>query len=287
MARARNIKPGIMENEDLAELNPLARLLFIYLWMLADCEGRLEDRPRRIKAQALPYDDVDIDSLLSDLASKRFIVRYQVNGERYIQVIKFVKHQYVTKKEKDGGSSIPPYIPNNIGLDIVLDDFGSSSEPVSNQIETGIDPVRSDKLNTEILNTEIPPLTPPKGGEVASDENSPPTQHPEKPPKYTPVSPSRRELREQAKDVLAYFNKQTGSKYRSDVYIKAISARLREGFTVEQCREVIDRKRGDPFFTANPQHLNPETLFRPSKFEKYLNEKASPDDDWSFLEALK
>jgi hypothetical protein len=42
MARIRMIKPGVMENEELAELSPLTRLLFIYLWMLADREGRLE-----------------------------------------------------------------------------------------------------------------------------------------------------------------------------------------------------------------------------------------------------
>ena len=57
MARSRNIKPGIMANEDLAELGAIERLLFIYLWMLADKEGRLEDRPKRIKVEALPYDD--------------------------------------------------------------------------------------------------------------------------------------------------------------------------------------------------------------------------------------
>ena len=49
MARSRNIKPSIMANEELAELEPLSRLLFIYLWMLADKAGRLEDRPKRIK----------------------------------------------------------------------------------------------------------------------------------------------------------------------------------------------------------------------------------------------
>ena len=55
MARARNVKPGLMANERLAELPAIARLLFVYLWVLADREGRLEDRPKRIAAQALPY----------------------------------------------------------------------------------------------------------------------------------------------------------------------------------------------------------------------------------------
>ena len=49
MARARNIKPGFFKNEFLAEMPCEVRLLFIGLWTLADREGRLEDRPKRIK----------------------------------------------------------------------------------------------------------------------------------------------------------------------------------------------------------------------------------------------
>jgi hypothetical protein len=94
MARARNIKPGIMANERLAELPPEARLLFIYSWMLADREGRIEDRPKRIAAQALPYDrDVDVDDLLCLLAKAGFITRYSVGDLALIQINNFTKHQ--------------------------------------------------------------------------------------------------------------------------------------------------------------------------------------------------
>ena len=107
MARARNIKPKIMDNEELAELPFEARLLFIYLWMLADREGRLEDRPRRIAAQALPYDrDVDVINTLTLLQRSGFIARYEVEGSRYIQITGFTKHQVPHHKEV--ASEIPP-----------------------------------------------------------------------------------------------------------------------------------------------------------------------------------
>lgn len=94
MARARNIKPGIMANERLAELPFEVRLLFIYCWMLADREGRLEDRPKRIAALALPYDrDVDVDNLLNQLAGAGFITRYMVGELAVIQISNFAKHQ--------------------------------------------------------------------------------------------------------------------------------------------------------------------------------------------------
>ena len=106
MSRSRNIKPAIMDNEDLADLEPLTRLLFIYLWMLADREGRLEDRPKRIAAQALPYDrTADVDAMLNDLKNAGFIDRYEVDGVACIQVINFAKHQ--TPHVREQGSSLP------------------------------------------------------------------------------------------------------------------------------------------------------------------------------------
>jgi len=105
MARSRNIKPGFFKNEKLAEVHPLGRLLFAGLWCLADREGRLEDRPKRIKAEILPYDDCDIDKLLEELDQRQFICRYQVGGMTYIQVNKFSKHQNPHKNE--AASTIP------------------------------------------------------------------------------------------------------------------------------------------------------------------------------------
>ncbi len=112
MARARNIKPSFFDNEDLGELTPLTRLLFIGLWCLADREGRLEDKPKRIKKMVLGYDAVSIngvDEMLSSLNNSGFIVRYSTdNDEQYIQIINFTKHQNPHIKEKP--SIIPPAI---------------------------------------------------------------------------------------------------------------------------------------------------------------------------------
>lgn len=106
MARARNIKPGFFKNDRLAECCPLARLLFAGLWCEADRAGRLEDRPKRLKAEYLPYDDCDVEALLNDLASRGFILRYEASGERYIAVPAFAKHQNPHVREP--ASSIPP-----------------------------------------------------------------------------------------------------------------------------------------------------------------------------------
>lgn len=106
MARARNIKPGFFANENLAECEPLARLLFAGLWCLADREGRLEDRPKRIRAELLPYDSCDADELLNQLSKQGFITRYEVDSQKLIQVNGFTKHQMPHHKEV--ASTFPP-----------------------------------------------------------------------------------------------------------------------------------------------------------------------------------
>lgn len=97
--RIRSIKPEFFKDEDLAELNPLARLLFQGLWCMADREGRLEDRPRRIKAEILPYDECDIESLLGSLANAGFINRYSKGFVRCIQIKSFLRHQIPNRDE--------------------------------------------------------------------------------------------------------------------------------------------------------------------------------------------
>jgi hypothetical protein len=105
VSRARNIKPGFFKNDLLAECQPLARILFAGLWCEADRAGRLEDRPKRLKADILPYDECDIDALLAELSNRGFIVRYVVDGKGFIAVPEFGKHQNPHCKEP--ASTIP------------------------------------------------------------------------------------------------------------------------------------------------------------------------------------
>lgn len=102
MARARNIKPSLFKNELLGEADPLLTILFQGLWCLADREGRLEDRPKRIKAEIFPYRELpDFNGYLTELEQLGFIERYSVGEVAVILVLNFVKHQSPHKTEKD------------------------------------------------------------------------------------------------------------------------------------------------------------------------------------------
>ena len=101
MARARNIKPSFFLNEDIVELPCEARLLFIGMWTLADREGRLENRPKKIKMSLFPADDINVSEQLSNISKYGFIELYNVDGTDVIQITNFVKHQTPHGLEKD------------------------------------------------------------------------------------------------------------------------------------------------------------------------------------------
>ena len=107
MSRSRNIKPGFLLNDKLGELDPLARLLFIGFWTVADYKGEFEWREKRLKAQLLPYDDCDIKKLAINLDNSGFIRFYSDGAEIYCKVVNFNVHQNPHKNEREKGSDIP------------------------------------------------------------------------------------------------------------------------------------------------------------------------------------
>lgn len=109
MARARNIKPSFFTDDELGELEPLARLLYIGMWTLADYKGEFEYRAKRVKIQILPFDDCDVDSLAISLDKSGFIRFYSDGEKTYCSVRNFDRHQNPHKNERDKGSDIPSY----------------------------------------------------------------------------------------------------------------------------------------------------------------------------------
>lgn len=80
------------------------------------------------------------------------------------------------------------------------------------------------------------------------------------------------------KEIVDYLNARLGTHYRATTQgtRKLLKARLKEGFTVEEIKTVIDKKCAD--WLNNPkmaEYLRPETLFG-AKFESYLNAKSRP-----------
>jgi uncharacterized phage protein (TIGR02220 family) len=90
----------------------------------------------------------------------------------------------------------------------------------------------------------------------------------------------KKSLIEQAEEVINFLNGKTEKAYRArnpkgnpTSNSEYVIARLKEGYTVQECKQVIASKcRGWLHDEKMFRYLTPETLFRRSNFERYLGE---------------
>lgn len=229
MARARTIKPGFFTNEEIVALPFEYRLLFIGLWTLADRDGRLEYRPKRIRMEVFPADDVDCEKGMQALLDAGLLVMYEVEGNTYIWIPAFVDHQKPHPKER--ASIIPPYLEghtegsNRVGSLVPSGSSGSSEKTL---------------MSGDARRISCSPLNG-KG---------------------------------EALQILAFLNEKTGHAYRPvKANLNLISARLKEGATVMECRQVIAKKSREWATDEKmAEYLRPATLFNATKFAQYVGE---------------
>lgn len=130
-------------DEDIGDLSFEARWLFAGLFTQADREGRLEDRPRKLKVEVMPYDNVNIEHLLRELTEARFITRYEAEGKRYIHIRTFWKHQHFNIKEP------PSQLPAPLELN-----GGTVPAPVKHGASTVLAPVENARKGREGVGRE-------------------------------------------------------------------------------------------------------------------------------------
>lgn len=104
MGRIRTVKPELFKHGDLydaeKETGLPIRVAFIALFTVCDREGRFKWRPRELKLECLPYDDVDFSRVLHALATRGFLVKYALQtGEEYGCIPSFVVHQVINNRE--------------------------------------------------------------------------------------------------------------------------------------------------------------------------------------------
>lgn len=76
-------------------------------------------------------------------------------------------------------------------------------------------------------------------------------------------------------EIIEYLNKKAKTKYRVKTLStrKHISSRLSDGYSIDDFKLVIDKKCNEWIGTEWEKYIRPETLFIPSNFESYLNQK--------------
>lgn len=123
MARIRTIKPEIAAHEVLFDLELETRLPIRFAWCMlftvADREGRFAWRPRTLKAQILPHDEVDFSRVLDAWVTRAFIVKYRVKSEWFGWIPTFTKHQVINNRES------PSDLPSIEVAEEIIDNRGT------------------------------------------------------------------------------------------------------------------------------------------------------------------
>lgn len=108
MARIRSIHPDACKSEKLAAAGAEAERCYWRLQTHCDDEGRCEDHPRLIWAALFPLCEDEspktVDGHLERLAEVGLIVRYEVDGKRFLEVTQFGRFQH---PQRPKASTIP------------------------------------------------------------------------------------------------------------------------------------------------------------------------------------
>lgn len=246
MARKRMFDMEIIDTDLFLEMSTGAQNLYFHLGMRADDDGFVSN-PRKIqKLIGSNEDDLKI------LIAKQFILPFETG----IIVIRHWKLNNYLRKDRRT-PTIYTYEKSLLQEDSNgVYSFGTPlGIPNDNQMTTiGIPSIEKNRIEEKRIE-ENNILS-------VSDENEP---------------CEKAQRGDEITEIIEYLNNRVGTKYRpnSKETKKHINARLEEGFTVEQFKEVIDKKANQWIGTEMEQYLRPSTLFG-TKFESYLNAYVNP-----------
>jgi hypothetical protein len=106
MARIRTIKPELWSSDRFGECSTSARLMFVASLNFADDAGNLDRSARQLKAQTLPYDNVEPEPLIAELLRSGLFIEYKVLDKLYLHIKNFELHQKIDRPSK---SRLPLY----------------------------------------------------------------------------------------------------------------------------------------------------------------------------------
>ena len=242
MAHKRMFSKDITESDSFADMPLSTQALYFHLGMSADDDGFINNPKKVQRSIGASLDDLRL------LVTKRFVIPF----ESGVVVIKHWK--------------INNYIPND------------RYHPTKYQDEYAMLTVKDNRAYS--LKNAIPEL-------ALCDLDTGCIQDVSKMDTQNRIEENRREekstlsgkpdISEQVDEIVGYLNAKSGKSFRTTTKetVRLVNARLKEGYTIDDFKSVIDKKVDqwgrDPKFS---NYIQPSTLFAPSHFENYLNERS-------------
>ena len=233
MAERRMLAKSVVDSDEFLDMPSSAQNLYFHLSIRADDDGFIT--PRKVMRLVRASDDD-----LRILMAKKFIIPFEsgVVVIRHWKINNYLRSDRHTETVyQDELSSLE--VVNNLYVESQTRENGIPS--VNQLVYPGKDSIGKDSIDKSSI----------MSGNEAENGNS------------------------DVKTIIEYLNLKAKKSFRSTtkLYERHINARLSEGYTLEDFKHVIDVKCAEWMNTDHEQYLRPDTLFAPSHFDSYLNQK--------------
>lgn len=244
MAERRMMSKSIIKSDTFLDMPATTQNLYFHMLLDADDDGFINAPKSIMRMIGAKDDDMKV------LAAKQFVIPF----ESGVVVIKDWKiHNYI-QNDRYKPSTLPERDLLNIQKDKTYTLKGDVSRMDTECIQTvsiGKDRLGKVRLGKDRIGKD-------RVGKDSID---------------TLCHVSHDDVDKSHIEIIEYLNLKTGSKFKPTTkpYVQAIRSRLKEGYTVDDFKTVIDKKCREWKGTKLEKYLTPKTLFAPSHFDTYLN----------------
>ena len=239
MAERRMMSKSIIKSDTFLDMPATTQNLYFHMLLDADDDGFINAPKSIMRMIGAKDDDMKV------LAAKQFVIPF----ESGVVVIKDWKiHNYI-QNDRYKPSTLPERDLLNIQKDktyTLKSDVSRMDTECIQTVSIGKDRIGKDRIGKDRI------------GKVSID---------------TLCHVSHDDVDKTHYEIIEYLNLKTGSKFKPTTkpYVQAIRSRLKEGYTVDDFKTVIDKKCREWKGTKLEKYLTPKTLFAPSHFDTYLN----------------
>lgn len=239
MAERRMMSKSIIKSDTFLDMPATTQNLYFHMLLDADDDGFINAPKSIMRMIGAKDDDMKV------LAAKQFVIPF----ESGVVVIKDWKiHNYI-QNDRYKPSTLPERDLLNIQKDktyTLKSDVSRMDTECIQTVSIGKDRLGKDRLGKDRI------------GKDRID---------------TLCHVSHDDVNKSHIEIIEYLNVKTGSRFKATTkpYIQAIRSRLKEGYTVDDFKTVIDKKCREWKGTKLEKYLTPKTLFAPSHFDTYLN----------------
>ncbi len=243
MAERRMFAKSIVLSDAFLDMPMSARCLYFTLGMLADDDGFVGSPKAIMRQCGASEDDMRI------LVSKKYVLGFDSGVivikhwrlNNYLRNDRHVQTTYTEELDTLGIDDKGAYTQNVEKMERLPVGIPNDNQVVGSRYT-------QDRIGKDSIDNNI----------YSRAEDSP-TEHPEQ---------------ADVTEIVKYLNQAAGTSYKPNTpkTVRSIKARMKEGFTVDDFKAVIDKKVSEWAKTDMQKYLRPETLFG-TKFEGYLNQQ--------------